>query len=241
MSAAKTRVFRHFSAPRQGAGHTGQVALRLAVMGLLATCVLVVPNGAQAWSLHADLNGQNNQFVNTSAGAVSSDMAATGTFLRLAVSPEQGLAIEASWHTFNTSATTLGVLYAESDVDVLMVGATWTLSPLTWLRPFGRAAAGLGHTAVSFQQGEWATGTVLAPALALGAGFELLVPPGAIFRGKDFTIGFVLEFGWMHVFAADVDLTVDRATTPATKPATIEAGGLGWSAFTTRFGLVVRI
>ncbi len=236
MSAAKTRVIRHFSGRRHGAGNA-----LLAALGLVATCVMVAPTTAHAWNLHADLNGQNNQFVNTSAGAVSSDMAATGTYLRLAVAPDQALAIEASWHTFNTNAYTLGVLYAESDVDVLTVGASWTLFPLPWLRPFGRVAAGLGHTAVSFQQGETATGTALAPALALGAGFELLVPPGAIFRGKDFTVGFVLEFGWMHVFNANVDLTVDRATTPATEPAIIKAGGLGWSAFTTRFGLVVRI
>jgi len=211
------------------------------LMTLLAAAALLLPSAAHAWSLQGDLNGQNNQFANTSAGALSQDMAATGTFIRLGFVPKKELALELSWHTFRTSATTLQVLQAESSTDLVTLGASYIYHVRPWFRPFVRGAAGVGTTLAAFTQGTRAEGRVTMPAIAAAAGFELLVAPGSIVRGHDFTVGFLLEFGWLHIFHGDLELKVDRTTTPSTDPVAINAGGLGWSAFTTRFGLVVRI
>ncbi|MCO4763732.1 MAG: hypothetical protein KC502_19625 [Myxococcales bacterium] len=208
---------------------------------LLGLATAFAPSSAHAWGVNLDITGKNSQFVNRDAGAVSERMSTTGTHLRLGAALNKHLSIEGNWHTFKTDAWLLGELGANTDADILTAGASYAWRPVSWMRPFIRGAVGIGTTGVAFHQSTTATGRVTAPTLSAAGGFELLIKPGTIVRGRDFTMGFTLEFGWMHVFHSDLTLSTERTTTPETTATEIDAGALGWSAFTTRFGLVVRI
>ncbi len=236
---------RHTRGPRRPRARVRGASVTLAALSML--CLWATPQRAQAWDLGLDVTGQATSLVNADAGAFSDDMATVGTFLRLGTNLGEGsgagLGFELTWHTFSTSEWVLQRVSTQAEVDVLTLGVHQRWAPLDWLRPYARANLGVGTSALELTQ--WgsggASGRTWAPAVAAAGGVELVISPGTLARHGDFTFGVLLEFGWSHVFHVDATLDPTTSVSPGAFAAPIDLGSLGWSGFTTRFGLVVRL